>query len=988
MYIEWYKIIEKNIVNDADIDSDFKLFYKKFDIAKKIKKMNSKEYLLSNSFQVWPKIQEFIERIQPNLKEKYKKIAMTNNAMLLNISDQLKIIDKNIERLSDEMEGYLLIHTSLKMDILSEKYIYKIKVNEDSYKPIFSGKERSPSEVTYSQRNEVEIKSIISEKKIKDILKSITIPESHSQEGFWFIRSNFDNTNKKPFLQRKKNNFSPYSSRKSFRTSGSILKFSELEFFDKSCLNSESTSIEKFSSSNYTDLETIITNEGEVPWLANNRTIEIDTEIISIKGTYIGSCIIDDHYILFNSKPDKIINNEIMIVKEEKDDIIYTSALPETILKKEFTKYWSVNELKEIIPRRYIHTYSAIEIFFHNGKSKFFNFHTEKNCQLALSKLKSYEIYKIYILSRNDVSKYMKLWKSGKLSNFDYLMILNKYSGRSFNDLSQYPVFPWILADYSSPELNLASKETFRNLESPLCAQTKEGKKKAENTYKISKEDASPYNYGSHYSNGGFVLHYLMRLEPYATQSWYLQGGKFNIPDRLFVSVENSYKGSQTYLNDCKELIPEMFYLPELLININSYKLGRRQNGEEVQRVALPTWAANSEFNFIRLHRKALESPYVSQNIHLWIDLIFGYKQQNNKAKEFYNLYYPLTYEKNFLQIIKNAPKIDKLAIFHQVIHFGQTPIQIFAGPHPKKDDMSIKIQIFEKIIKNSDHFLHTICKSFKPIGVILNNSRYLMFIQFSRFIKLIKYKQRSENLNEYAFVDKNELKGIPFVIREYFLAVAYKEDYIVTGGYDNSYIYISDLEGNLIKAIKNHSEPISCLAGRSLIASGSRDSTIVVFNLEENLLLHGHINSITNISIVEDLCIIVSSSLKLILIHDYRTGEILNKFDIDCITLQANNSGIVAVETHDYYLIFYINGQLMNKISRIKPSAWSLISEIIMISQEEFLYCVDVYDNKSSNLSFNKELNIEKIVYSYRKDSVFLIDHDNKYVVSSLNFL
>ena len=38
----------------------------------------------------------------------------------------------------------------------------------------------------------------------------------------------------------------------------------------------------------------------------------------------------------------------------------------------------------------------------------------------------------------------------GEISNFQYLMHLNTLAGRSYNDLMQYPVFPWILADYHS----------------------------------------------------------------------------------------------------------------------------------------------------------------------------------------------------------------------------------------------------------------------------------------------------------------------------------------------------------------------------------------------------------------------------------------------------------------------------------------------------------------------------------------------------------
>ena len=63
-------------------------------------------------------------------------------------------------------------------------------------------------------------------------------------------------------------------------------------------------------------------------------------------------------------------------------------------------------------------------------------------------------------------------WVRGEVSNFQYLMALNTLAGRSYNDLMQYPVFPWILADYSSEELDLADPKTFRDLSRPMGAQT------------------------------------------------------------------------------------------------------------------------------------------------------------------------------------------------------------------------------------------------------------------------------------------------------------------------------------------------------------------------------------------------------------------------------------------------------------------------------------------------------------------------------------
>ena len=42
-------------------------------------------------------------------------------------------------------------------------------------------------------------------------------------------------------------------------------------------------------------------------------------------------------------------------------------------------------------------------------------------------------------------------------------MHINFISGRSYQDLSQYLIFPWVLTDYTSDSLNLANEGVYRD---------------------------------------------------------------------------------------------------------------------------------------------------------------------------------------------------------------------------------------------------------------------------------------------------------------------------------------------------------------------------------------------------------------------------------------------------------------------------------------------------------------------------------------------
>lgn len=82
-----------------------------------------------------------------------------------------------------------------------------------------------------------------------------------------------------------------------------------------------------------------------------------------------------------------------------------------------------------------------------------------------------------------------------------------------------------------------------------------------------------------------------------------------------------------------------------------------RQNGERVNHVNLPPWARNDPRLFILIHRQALESDHVSQNICHWIDLVFGYKQKGKASVQAINVFHPAVSDSyNNLHICKIEP--------------------------------------------------------------------------------------------------------------------------------------------------------------------------------------------------------------------------------------------------------------------------------------------------------------------------------------------
>ncbi|GAY42030.1 hypothetical protein CUMW_063800 [Citrus unshiu] len=395
-------------------------------------------------------------------------------------------------------------------------------------------------------------------------------------------------------------------------------------------------------------------------------------------------------------RPLRVIRGTFQVTTRRINFIVDNTESPEEgtseLRNQEKDRSWLMSSLHQIYSRRYLLRRSALELFMVDRSNFFFDFGStegRRNAYRAIVQARPPNLNDIYLATQRPEqllkrTQLMERWARWEISNFEYLMQLNTLAGRSYNDITQYPVFPWILSDYSSKNLDLANPSSYRDLSKPVGALNPDRLKKFQERYSSFDDPVIPkFHYGSHYSSAGTVLYYLFRVEPFTTLSIQLQGGKFDHADRMFSDIAATWNGVLEDMSDVKELVPELFYLPEILTNENSIDFGTTQLGGKLDSVGLPPWAENP-VDFIHKHRMALESDYVSAHLHEWVDLIFGYKQRGKEAISANNVFFYITYE-GTVDIDKISDPVQQRAAQDQIAYFGQTPSQLLTVPHMKK---------------------------------------------------------------------------------------------------------------------------------------------------------------------------------------------------------------------------------------------------------------------------------------------------------------
>lgn len=239
---------------------------------------------------------------------------------------------------------------------------------------------------------------------------------------------------------------------------------------------------------------------------------EAEVSLITPSGKYSGTLSFTAREILFVSSVDEKPADAITVTLQSK--------------KKVRRRRWLLSAVSYIFLRRYRLRDSALEIFFRRGKhrSLFVDFgNTAADAAMRnefvthLNKVAPRSAYKqaphtpaSRMLRHHRI---LERWQAGEMSNFDYLMALNTLAGRSYNDLCQYPVFPWVIAQYDQPTIDLDDPSVYRNLAEPMGAINKDRLAEFMDRYETFSDDTIPkFMYGSHYSTMvGVVLHFLLR---------------------------------------------------------------------------------------------------------------------------------------------------------------------------------------------------------------------------------------------------------------------------------------------------------------------------------------------------------------------------------------------------------------------------------------------------------------------------------------------
>ena len=413
----------------------------------------------------------------------------------------------------------------------------------------------------------------------------------------------------------------------------------------------------------------------------NDKRYTFYVDLVTNRNVVFGKLLITK-YLLFFQNLDK---EEFLQNKKDEEKIDWLLCSQGCDYSKRNKKlYIFKKEIKEIINRRFLYSFQACELYLKNGKSYYFNFYSEE---------KKIDFISIFSQNPGDIKIISDLktefknqgfttkWLNNKITTMEYLLFINKYSCRSYNDVNQYPVFPWLVI-YGDKE---------RDLKYTIAAQDEESRMKLKELYSFSSQHF-PYHYTTHFSNASFLIYYLIRINPFTDNQITLQANKFDAPDRQFNSLDEIQKILFS-TSQPREVIPEFFISTEFFYNYNFNFFGAKNNTNIIINDLKNKNGFSTPLEYVLNNEVLLESPKFKEQINFFFDNIFGVGQMG--GVESYNTFDKYSYQE-MIDLNQKIKKFKEKKLTYQeiktnierksykIINFGQTPFKLFEDKHPQ----------------------------------------------------------------------------------------------------------------------------------------------------------------------------------------------------------------------------------------------------------------------------------------------------------------
>ena len=691
---------------------------------------------------------------------------------------------------------------------------------------------------------------------------------------------------------------------------------------------------------------------------------KFDCEFINIRYIIEGIIYLENDFVLFENTD---LSSKNYIFASEKIDKIYKN--------KRILFYYS--NIKTYSKRQFLFNMQGIEFFLKNGKSYFFNLFLEKNLEDLIIILEK----KTKINIKNEtITSYTKKWEKSQISTYEYLNYINYFSLRTYNDPSQYPIFPWvtkniskifednqqfekIISDFTKDQLykKLIEEEKtgFRTFQYPISVQIYDKRELILEKYINSYEHK--FHHFTHCSTSPYIFYYLMRLYPFTNCLIKLQNYSQENVNRMFISNEYAQK-ILLIGNDNRELIPEFFCKIEHFINLNCVYFGERENNQVVDDLQPNDYinkknvSENTKLNniicqfieFIRLNRIILNSNYVNNSkmdsISNWIDNIYGkfqYIENESIARDKYNTYsftcYKQTCKLNDLvkeyENSKNKSDNEKKDLLSEIynrinsiINFGMMPLKIFNDIHPRKyiieDDYNEK----NYIIENYPDYP----KSYKFL--FYSNNNFFIVNENKDIIIYNKHKKDKGDkllISPFEFDEKKLYENLRYTINFSI------PNFVITCKYKDNSFRIKNISNNEEMKIlcEDYVNAINVYSEENYIFIGLKNGKIEKYLFENNTLTL--INSI--------------------IAHFYPVEIIEINLNLNIIISNAKDNLILIRKLYDFELLTII------KI----PKGYEI--KLIKFSPLHFIYILCDY--------VNKENQTKSIIFGYTVSGIKFID-------------